>query len=1169
MAKRSKPKQKPKSKDPPYPKPPKVNVNVANSRRNNRVATSQELAKDAHPMQVDNHGETNHDINHDAASNPDSNPPAIHPSFAEVLRMGDLYELAKAAMDDGNEGSRLFQYWNSNFPQEWVDQCLHYSSRFTQAPETTLFESAAADVLANLNNDPFLVESHLDNIFQMSEEEMEREDPSIENYNMMIRKLVMAICVQDPTIVFGFKTNTPEKLNQRYWDSSDPFNPILRFREDRPLTTLWVLSSELMGNPWTDSSEDPPNIIEIFETLQTRKEVVESSKVTYKEKREAAAAKWNSSTPGRAKSESAAVTPPGSDSPVSINKKPHDPPVSDDDMSVTNSPVRKETRFQEVDPEEAARTPEPSEESSSDESEVPVKSPSKDEELLDNNPNQANYYEALNGSDSDEDGEDGDKKVDDLQEAKEQKRRVIKDDDVEDGDTIAATKESDPTSDSIGQKSPTKAPPKVQKTRLNQTSPSKRLPDPPLPEQMSRAGKAQATYRDKAASKPAPSNLSDDQKIANLIQPSMEGLQCKFSRFFNITMGFHWAGENLENCKLQEKFVRALKEQFAEFLSLDDEIVILPISDKIFNDPNLCIDSVDKLDEVITEYKDLKNYIDMTFGNGSFIAKNGNNIGDKTLRTRMRFGFDSEPEVTRASIHGLLAQSGFIAAGCFRSPIQKGAMVNIGALCFLPKSINVQKFEKELMRLCKFKHVVGLHREYVRHPMQQTRQYQPGQGYILWNVYTPWQDACAVDSILLHTITPRVSRSKQPYLFPGFYIPNWKSVKAELLSMDANSGVDETIGLMLEKHRRFEKTAEVIHYRHPIPGMLKKATTSKFGPRSLLTLLMCIEASTSQAQKAEKEDEGASVDQAKGNGKKKTKDKKPKSKSKSSREATKAAPKDDVVVTEDGWQVAGSTKKKQDQPGLSSTEDEEQKRIEQLVRKDAESEDSCKVFFAAFPSSAGPNMWDFLCRKKNIPIGRRILDNLSSFLMFHLEEPLQARETAICREWFGTDEEIRRNRAGKIEWCKTEMCSKQTSATTSRPPPTDWDFLDMEDPMDAWQGILTMDPDSPEARNFDDGLTVAGALAEFNRLKQSDADLTKALCELEDKEAAILAQKQELRKKDELIAKLLAEREQSKSDPDQHAMDESDAQVVADEGGGSSQQHPLRVLVSCRPIAAS
>lgn len=183
-------------------------------------------------------------------------------------------------------------------------------------------------------------------------------------------------------------------------------------------------------------------------------------------------------------------------------------------------------------------------------------------------------------------------------------------------------------------------------------------------------------------------------------------------------------------------------------LSLDDGIIILPISDKIFNDSTLWIDSVEKLDELLTDYKDLKTYIDMTFGNGSFIAKNGNNIGDKTVRTRMRFGFESEPEITRASIHGLLAQSGFMAAGCFRSPIQRGAMVNIGALCFLPKSINVQKFEKELMRIGKFKHAIGLHRGYVRHPSQQTRQYQPGQGYILWNVYTPWQDACRVDSTL-------------------------------------------------------------------------------------------------------------------------------------------------------------------------------------------------------------------------------------------------------------------------------------------------------------------------------------------------------------------------------------------------------------------------------------
>lgn len=380
------------------------------------------------------------------------------------------------------------------------------------------------------------------------------------------------------------------------------------------------------------------------------------------------------------------------------------------------------------------------------------------------------------------------------------------------------------------------------------------------------------------------------------------------------------------------------------------------------------------------------------------------------------------------------------------------------------------------------------------------------------------------------------------------------------MSIDANSGIDETIGLMLEKHRRFEKTAEVIHFKHPIPGMLKKATTSKFGLRSLLALLMCIEASPAQADKAAKEDAGedptSNKPKEKGKGKPKSNAKTTKSKP-GSEPKEKDAEKQDEAVKEDGWQVTGKGKKgKQSQPTAVLTEDDEQKRIDELVCKDAAKEDSCKVFFAGFPSSAGPNMWDFLCRKKNVPIGRRILENLSAFLMSHLEEPLPAREAALCREWFGTDEEIRRNQDRKIQWCKQEMCSKPISGEKSRPPPVDWDFLDMEDPMDAWQGILTMDPDSPESRDFDDGLTVAGALAELNRLKQTEVDLTNALCELEDKEAALRAQKQEILEKDALVAKLLAKQATSTSDSAHQAKDESDAHTAADVGGGSSQPHP-------------
>ena len=209
-----------------------------------KTTTSQDIAKDPDPGTID----------HEFSDVDDSSKrePTDHPCFLREYNLSDLYNEAQKAIDDSVIGNALYTFWYGDCPQEWTAQVFHYSEQFMDPPERETFEGAATNLMASVGNCPFALENVLDRIFAMTEEERESEAAALEDYYMSCRRLVMATAARDPTRLFGLNASSRDSLSLKYWDCSNSYNPTLKIGLDRPYAIFWILSAEMMGNPWVD-----------------------------------------------------------------------------------------------------------------------------------------------------------------------------------------------------------------------------------------------------------------------------------------------------------------------------------------------------------------------------------------------------------------------------------------------------------------------------------------------------------------------------------------------------------------------------------------------------------------------------------------------------------------------------------------------------------------------------------------------------------------------------------------------------------------------------------------------------------------------------------------------------------------------------------------------------
>ena len=277
---------------------------------------------------------------------------------------------------------------------------------------------------------------------------------------------------------------------------------------------------------------------------------------------------------------------------------------------------------------------------------------------------------------------------------------------------------------------------------------------------------------------------------------------------------------------------------------------ILPIQDKQYKTTQLWLRSKADLDS-LRNLRDCSRYVDLSFGNGHYFMKNNKPNGNpKTLRTRIRFGYDDiiNKEGLRGQLHGAWSHQSR-QAGCFESPLQYGSVVRTGALCFYPMGINTKTIAKDLMRHFDFKYPIGLRLDWVNQPYDARQPVwapKSKKGVRMYHVYTRRSDASTIDRECSKWLQPITNRKDLPWAAPVHYMSDWKSAQDELISVQAHQRLSTQITKMVGKVSQFQELTEV-QFVENIDSMLTPAETGLFGNQTLLKLLLSIKATPAQA----------------------------------------------------------------------------------------------------------------------------------------------------------------------------------------------------------------------------------------------------------------------------------------------------------------------------------
>jgi hypothetical protein len=275
-------------------------------------------------------------------------------------------------------------------------------------------------------------------------------------------------------------------------------------------------------------------------------------------------------------------------------------------------------------------------------------------------------------------------------------------------------------------------------------------------------------YRDAAAAVPPPVDLTltSEERFSRLIQVYWNRTPFRHISIFNTSIGFHWPGKAASTLSLTqvayEAFKKFLKGAFAETKT---GVVLLPFPDSRYQHQPNWIRTMQEFNESISTWEKLQLYIDGNFGN-PYILDKADKIGNKVYKTRMRFGFDKDPDIVMRALKNLLNnQKG---AGVFPTPIQRSHMTTIGFLPMYPAELNPIPINKDLMRLFDFRYPIGLMRDWVNSP----RFYKAGKhnnnsrGMLLYHVCCDAENAKEIDRVLSTTLHQRQPKSNFPYTSP-------------------------------------------------------------------------------------------------------------------------------------------------------------------------------------------------------------------------------------------------------------------------------------------------------------------------------------------------------------------------------------------------------------------
>ena len=356
-------------------------------------------------------------------------------------------------------------------------------------------------------------------------------------------------------------------------------------------------------------------------------------------------------------------------------------------------------------------------------------------------------------------------------------------------------------------------------------------------------------------------SLTLEERLDELRNVDLNGMEGR-ALFVELAMAYNYQGQQEGNKSHASIILNHILDSLADILNNAEETLrILPLSDSTYKNVQMWIRTEADLRRLITDYRCLARYLDMSFGNMSY-ASTSNKPGEKKLRTRMRVGFevDVSSEAIRQYLHGELQHQGR-GAGCYESVLQFGDIEKIGALCFYPQEINIKAIEKELMRHFDWAIVIGLRYEWVNIPYNgRSKWNERAPGCMMWHVYVRTKHAKRVDRALRLWLHPSTPKKDFPWCAVTHYISDWKAAQNGTISVKAVGPVKDEILTMISKHGDFVELTQAKYCPVEIPGMLKQASTKDFGPRSCLSMFLSIKARPVHAEKVAAAEETSDSD---------------------------------------------------------------------------------------------------------------------------------------------------------------------------------------------------------------------------------------------------------------------------------------------------------------------
>jgi len=585
-------------------------------------------------------------------------------------------------------------------------------------------------------------------------------------------------------------------------------------------------------------------------------------------------------------------------------------------------------------------------------------------------------------------------------------------------------------------------------------------------------------------------SLTLEERLDELRNVDLNGMEGR-ALFVELAMVYNYQGQQEGNKSHASIILNHILDSLADILNNAEETLrILPLSDRTYKNVQMWIRTEADLRRLITDYRCLARYLDMSFGNMSY-ASTSNKPGEKKLRTRMRVGFevDVSSEAIRQYLHGELQHQGR-GAGCYESVLQFGDIEKIGALCFYPQEINIKSIEKELMRHFDWAIVIGLRYEWVNIPYNgRSKWNERAPGCMMWHVYVRTKHAKRVDRALRLWLHPSTPKKDFPWCAVTHYISDWKAAQNGTISVKAVGPVKDEILTMISKHGDFVELTQAKYCPVEIPGMLKQASTKDFGPRSCLSMFLSIKARPVHAEKVAAAEETSDSDsddslpddishkftQVTTKGKTKIKKKAPKN------------PKPSLL--DDG-------------PVLTPAQHRRAREAERKRKMDLDNNTPSPLFIMVLPGEM-EGTYLFISRLKYGALAVNVLKGLVPFFTHHLGESTTTQSNRVIGKWLSKSL-IHTTRRKELVWC-LETLRARPAAQSQQGVDEAIDFLDGfgSDPLDVGEALLEFDMEMADAKDIDDGATVAGAMDE---LLEKDSQLEAAITEIEFKDNLLLEQ---------------------------------------------------------------